>query len=115
VLDVGTELLGLLNYEAIPKNSGKDALELFKSDYANIDLVILDMIMPKMSGSQVFKQLIAIKPDVLVLFSSGYSINDQGSLLLNRGEHGFIQKPFNIEQLSIKIREVLQSDPACSA
>ena len=71
------------------------------------DLVILDMIMPGMSGGETYDRLKEISPDIRVLLSSGYSIDGQAAEILKRGCSGFIQKPFNIEQLSQKIREIL--------
>ena len=59
-----------------------------------IDLVILDMIMPGISGGETFDRLRAINPDVRVLLSSGYSINGEAKHIMERGCNGFIQKPF---------------------
>jgi two-component system cell cycle sensor histidine kinase/response regulator CckA len=70
-------------------------------------LVILDMIMPQMSGGKVFTLLREIDPQVRVLLSSGYSINGQAMEILERGCAGFIQKPFDLKDLALKIREVL--------
>jgi DNA-binding NtrC family response regulator len=70
-------------------------------------MVILDMIMPDMSGADTFKRLIRIDPEIKVFLSSGYSIDDQAKKILNQGCKGFIQKPFNITALSHKIREIL--------
>jgi two-component system cell cycle sensor histidine kinase/response regulator CckA len=74
-----------------------------------VDLVILDMIMPDMSGGETFNRLRAIKPDVKILLSSGYSLNGQASEIMQRGCNGFIQKPFNVKQISRKIREILDT------
>ena len=71
------------------------------------DLVILDMIMPEMSGGETYDRLKEISPGIMVLLSSGYSIDGQATEILERGCNGFIQKPFDIEQLSQKIREVM--------
>ena len=71
------------------------------------DLVILDMIMPDMGGSEAYDRLKEINPDVKVLLSSGYSIDGQATEIMDRGCDGFIQKPFNMKQLSRKIRGVL--------
>jgi CheY-like chemotaxis protein len=65
------------------------------------------MIMPDMSGSETFDNLKKINPDIKVLLSSGYSIDGQASEILNRGCNGFVQKPFNLKQISSKIREIL--------
>jgi DNA-binding NtrC family response regulator len=67
--------------------------------------VILDMIMPQMSGSRVFESLKEINPEVRVLLSSGYSINGQAMEIMRRG---FIQKPFTVKELAFKVREILK-------
>ena len=72
-----------------------------------IDMVILDMIMPDIGGSEVYDRLKKINPDIKVLLSSVYSINGQATDILNRGCNGFIQKPFSIKKLSHKLREIL--------
>lgn len=71
------------------------------------DLVILDMIMPGISGSKTFNALLEINPTVKVILSSGYSVDGEAQQIMNRGCQGFIQKPFRISNLSKKIREIL--------
>ena len=71
-------------------------------------MVILDMIMPDMSGGEVYDRLSEINPTIKVLLSSGYSLRGQASDILARGCKGFIQKPFNIRELSHKLREVIE-------
>jgi two-component system cell cycle sensor histidine kinase/response regulator CckA len=107
ILDVARQLLASLGYRVLTANSGLPALELYRENSARIDLVILDMIMPQMSGSRVFEGLKAINPHVRVLLSSGYSINGQAMDILRLGCRGFIQKPFTIKELALKLREVL--------
>ncbi len=109
VVDIGKEVLEKLGYVVIPAAGGIEAIDIFKQGKNRIDLVILDMIMPDMSGSEAFDKLKEIQPDLKVLLSSGYSINGRASEILERGCHGFIQKPFNLRQISRKIREVLDS------
>jgi two-component system cell cycle sensor histidine kinase/response regulator CckA len=82
-------------------------VDIFSRSAERIDMVVLDMIMPDLGGGLVFDRLKAIKPDVKVLLSSGYSLTGQAEEILSRGCSGFIQKPFSIEQLSSKIREIL--------
>jgi CheY-like chemotaxis protein len=65
------------------------------------------MIMPGMDGSKTFDQLRDINPSIPVLLSSGYSLNGQANKIMQKGCDGFIQKPFLIEQLSEKIKEIL--------
>jgi CheY-like chemotaxis protein len=107
VADVGQKMLQKLGYRVVLAKSGRKAVEIFKRLQQRIDLVILDMIMPDMGGSETFDQLKAIAPDVKVLLSSGYSIDGQASQIMKRGCSGFIQKPFNLKHFSRKIREIL--------
>jgi DNA-binding NtrC family response regulator len=67
------------------------------------------MIMPDMGGGETFDAIKGIRPDIKVLLSSGYSIAGEASKILDRGCDGFIQKPFNMNQISCKIKEVLDS------
>ncbi|MCJ7616015.1 MAG: response regulator, partial [Desulfobacterales bacterium] len=73
----------------------------------DIDMVLLDMILPNMSGGEVYDRLKEINPEVKVLLLSGYSIDGVATDILNRGCNGFIQKPFDIKKLSAKIGEIL--------
>ena len=66
----------------------------------------MDMIMPGMAGGETFDRLRAINPSIKVLLSSGYSVNGQASKILHRGCDGFIQKPFNLNQLAEKIGKI---------
>jgi len=65
------------------------------------------MIMPDMGGGEVYHQLKQIDPDVLVMLSSGYSINGAATDILNLGCNGFIQKPFNLQELSTKLKNIM--------
>jgi two-component system cell cycle sensor histidine kinase/response regulator CckA len=71
-------------------------------------MVILDLIMPDMGGGEVYDRLKQINPKVKVLLSSGYSIDGQANQILERGCDGFIQKPFDIREVSKRIREILE-------
>ena len=72
-----------------------------------IDLVILDMIMPGISGGETFDRLREINPGIKVLLSSGYSINGEAQTIMDRGCNGFLQKPFRLANLSRKVREMI--------
>ena len=112
ILEIGEQLLAKLGYRVLTAASGKEALQRFKSASENIDLVILDLIMPGFSGGETFDALYAIDPAVRVLLSSGYSVDGEAEAILQRGCRGFIQKPFSISRLSRKIREVLDQKPS---
>lgn len=107
ILDVGTAMLKKLGYTVHVAGNGDEALQFYQEQGETIDLVILDMVMPKMGGGEVFDRLKAIDPAVKVLLSSGYSINGKASEIIDRGCVGFIQKPFNLAQLSEKVQSVL--------
>ncbi|MBU4259136.1 MAG: response regulator [Proteobacteria bacterium] len=107
VINVSMEMLNSMGYHVIIARGGKEALEIFKKDKDKIALVILDMIMPDVGGSYVYNVLKEIRPDIRVLLSSGYSIDGQASEIMSRDCDGFIQKPFNMIQLSQRIRKIL--------
>jgi CheY-like chemotaxis protein len=96
-----------LGYDVLTARSGQDAIEIYRQDATRIDLVIMDLIMPGMSGGETYDHLKEIDAHVKVLLSSGYSINGQAAKILDRGCDGFIQKPFNLDQLSEKIQEII--------
>lgn len=107
ILNVGKEMLSALGYSVITAQSGDEALQIYQAEKEAVDLIILDMIMPNMGGGEVFNRLKEIDPNVVVLLSSGYSLDMQASEILERGCKGFIQKPFDIQVLSERIRIIL--------
>jgi len=96
MIDVGKRMLEVLGYDVVTAESGHEAIEKFiraKTEGGNtnkIDLVILDMIMPAMSGEAVFVQLKKTDPEVAVLLSSGYSVSGKATELLTMGCRNFI-------------------------
>jgi PAS domain S-box-containing protein len=110
VLEVGVKMLKKLGYEALVAKGGKEAVDLYEANKEEIELVILDVIMPDMSGGEAYDQLKKINGDIKVLLSSGYSIEGQATDILKRGCDGFIQKPFKLQELSGKIREILDME-----
>lgn len=109
VLEIAIEYLETLGYKVIQAKGGLEAAAIYKEKRHEIDLVILDLIMPDMGGGEVYDIIKAVNPDVKAILSSGYSVEGQASEILERGCNGFIQKPFNMETLSSQIKEVLNS------
>ncbi|MFA5183350.1 MAG: PAS domain S-box protein [Syntrophales bacterium] len=107
ILEVSKELLEAMGYLVYAVGSGQKAVAVYMEKRNEIDLVILDMIMPGISGGETFDRLQEINPAVKVLLSSGYSITGQAQEILDRGCNGFLQKPFHPEILSSKVREML--------
>ena len=83
---------------------------IFEEHQEKIKLIVLDMIMPKISGGETYDKIKEINPDIKVLLSSGYSVDGQASEILDRGCNGFIQKPFNLKNLSLKIRDLIDAE-----
>jgi PAS domain S-box-containing protein len=114
ILDIGKAMLVELGYHPLVARSGREALEIYARERERIDLVILDMIMPMMGGGDTYDRLKALNTGVKVLLASGYSLRGEAGQILKRGCNGFIQKPFNLEELSLKIRQVLDAE-ACAS
>ncbi len=108
IIDVGSRMLAKLGYRVYTARDGKEAIKVFQKHQEKIDAIVLDMIMPQMGGGETFDRIRKIKPGVKVLLSSGYSINGQASEILSRGCNGFIQKPFNLQNLSQSLRAILE-------
>ena len=106
-LEVSRELLTSLGYNVYVAGNGQEGVAIFAEKGKQIDMAIIDMIMPGMSGGEVFDHLRAMNPQLKVLLSSGYSLDGQAQHILDRGCNGFIQKPFRLTELSKKIREIL--------
>jgi PAS domain S-box-containing protein len=109
VLEVTAQMIERLGYTVIRAGSGREALERYRQDPYAVSLVILDMIMPEMGGGEVFDRLKKLNPGVKVLLASGYSMQGQAREIINRGCIGFIQKPFTLEDLSIRLTGILSA------
>jgi len=110
ILEIGKDMLEKLGYKVVVAESGRKAVEIYERNQNAIDMVILDMIMPDMSGNETYDRLKEINPAIKTLLSSGYGINGEAQAILNSGCHGFIQKPFNLTNLSQKIRKILDAE-----
>jgi len=107
IIDIGKRMMDALGYEIMIAKSGEEAIEIFQTNKDSIDMIILDMIMPGMGGGETYDILKGINPNIKILLSSGYSIDGQASEILKRGCDGFIQKPFDLKNLSEKLRAIL--------
>lgn len=107
IINVGKQILEKIGYTVFLAQSGAEAVTIIEEKGDEIDIVILDLVMPGMGGGEVFDMIKKIKPSLKVLLSSGYSINGEATEILSRGCDGFIQKPFTIMLLSQKINKLL--------
>jgi len=98
---------GFIVFKAI---SGAIAVEIFQKNWENIDLVILDLVLPHLSGKDLYYKFKKINPQVKVLISSGYSQAEQAEELIADGCLGFIQKPYDVTELSTMIMEFISAE-----
>jgi two-component system, cell cycle sensor histidine kinase and response regulator CckA len=110
VLDAVGAMIRHLGYTVWTAADRQTAIEQLHLHHDTIDLVILDMVMPGISGKEVFERFKQIDPDVKVLLCSGYAADGQAADILKRGCMGFIQKPFTISQLSEKLGQVIHNN-----
>ncbi len=108
VLKVASMMIEKLNYEVLQATNGMEASQVFRDNVEGICLVILDMKLPDENGSDTCKKLKAIKSDVKILHTSGLG-RVQGNDSLDCGCDGFLPKPFRIEELSNKLKELLEN------
>jgi two-component system cell cycle sensor histidine kinase/response regulator CckA len=104
---VATTFLQRLGYKVYSAADGLEGLEIFKKNNNTIDLVILDVIMPRMSGREALKEMRAINPSVPALFITGYSFSDIHSSYIPEEGVDTLQKPFSFDALSHRIREIV--------
>lgn len=107
ILDLSREMLESLGYRVYVAGSGQEAIATYIERRDVIDMVILDLIMPGISGRATFDELRGINPAVKVLLASGYNIDGKPRTIMDRGCNGFIQKPYHLDKLSQCVRTVL--------
>ena len=105
ILETGKEVLSSLGYQVLTAADGKQAVELFKAHAEEIDLCILDVVMPVMSGDKAARAIRQVKPLVKIIFASGYDRSSQTDM----GDETLFSKPFSIVELSQLIRQKLES------
>lgn len=99
--------LSAIGFEVVEAAGGLDAVERYAHDPGGFDLVILDMIMPDLSGFHTFELLRKADPDARVLLCSGYKVDRQAAIILEAGAVGFLQKPFTRDSLLLELRRTL--------
>lgn len=108
IITIGEALLTQRGYKVLTAKSGKQALKLIEEDQPEtIDLVLMDMIMPGMTGEELFNTIHSLRPQLPVILSSGYSRDEKIDKIISNGCNGFIKKPYTMANLSQKIRGTL--------
>ncbi|MHA1673682.1 MAG: response regulator [Promethearchaeota archaeon] len=103
------EITKKLGYSVLFAENGLMGVEIYLKYYNTIDLVILDMIMPIMGGKEAYIKIKEINPKVKVLLSTGFGQNEEAQSLLNLGINGLLAKPYEFEEFSKKIQEILEN------
>ena len=101
-------LLTRFGYETTLTENGQQGLDYYEAHWREIDLVIIDMIMPVMDGEQCYYALRAINPAAKVILSSGFGLNERAQTLLDAGVKAFVKKPYRVDELSRTVKEVLR-------
>lgn len=112
---VGARLLERLGYTVLQAASGQQALDIIQAGQETVDLIVLDLIMPGLTGRETFQRLQHISPQTKVLLYSAHSIDEDVHLMLEKGALGFLQKPYRIAALSQKIAEMMGKFPPVSS
>lgn len=106
--ELAKDILEAYDYEVLFASDGDEGTNVFRDNVNKINLVILDMIMPKKGGRQVFKEIRSARPDAKVLICSGYGEEGYLNELLDSGVAGFLQKPFQHSELLTKVRDAME-------
>jgi CheY-like chemotaxis protein len=111
IIFVLKEMLEILGYRIFAAGCGQEAVAVYTVKHDEIDLVILDMIMPGMGGGKTFVKLREIDPDVRVILATGYAMHKDIQKVMAEGCDGFLLKPFKLDELSGEIHRVLAREP----
>jgi len=119
------EMLEALGYRVLLAANGLDALRLFKANSDQVDLAVLDVVMPGLSGSETYSQMATIRPNLRVVFTTGYTSEAASLTTMIAKGAAFLQKPYGHRSIGLKIRDVLDRaistlgkgnpDQSCSA
>ena len=110
VRDLGNEILQSYGYQILQACDGLEALEIYEKKAGEIDLVILDLLMPNLSGNETFKRLKQLDPNVKILICSGYSSREDDPETVDRGQAPMVHKPFKPEELGHAVRRLLDEE-----
>ena len=109
IWDFLIEALQRLGYSVLLAENGLDAIEIYRENPNEVDLVLLDMVMPKLGGHQTFYKIKELDSDAKVLLSSGYVSEEEVNDLLEQGAKGFLPKPHRISVMAKEVRKILDA------
>jgi nitrogen-specific signal transduction histidine kinase/ActR/RegA family two-component response regulator len=109
--DSAKEMLQGLGYRTIVASDGRKALELFKTNCDEIDLIIMDVVMPLLNGPEAYLQMSALQPGIRVIFTTGYTAEAASLISLVERGAAILQKPYSLTRLSQMVRGALEHQP----
>jgi len=109
VLEMAHSALMQMGYEVLTARDGLEAVEIYRSKHSGIDLVVMDLTMPRMDGREAFEEMQKIQPGIRVILSSGFSEQESVPQILGKGLAGFLQKPYTIKDLRRMVQDSLPS------
>ncbi|MBU4328455.1 MAG: PAS domain S-box protein [Proteobacteria bacterium] len=109
VRKMAEDILQSVGYTVLTAANGKDGVEMYRQHHGNIKVVLLDMVMPVMSGREAFMEMKKINPEVKVLLASGFRQDERVEDILELGVKSFLQKPYTITSLALTMKQVLES------
>jgi CheY-like chemotaxis protein len=107
IMDIFLAILERLGYHVLGAKTGKQAISIAETFDGDIDLAILDIVLPDMDGKSIYPRIMEARPSLKVLVCSGYSIDGPAQDILDAGAQDFIQKPFTIGEIAEKLKKIL--------
>jgi signal transduction histidine kinase/CheY-like chemotaxis protein len=107
VMKISRAILERMGYRVLEARTGQEAVDIVKTFEGHIDLALLDILLPDMTGNDIYPLIMETRPDLKVIVFSGYSIDGPAREILNAGAEDFIQKPFTMAGLSEKLKKIL--------
>ena len=107
VRNIAFKMLTRIGYEVVLTSDGQEAVDFYQDHHEEIDLVVVDMLMPRMNGRDCFRRLREINPQVRAILSTGYSHNQSIQEVLDEGLLAYISKPFDLQEIASVVGSVL--------
>jgi two-component system, cell cycle sensor histidine kinase and response regulator CckA len=111
VLETSTALLKCMGYTVFSAISGEDALERYGDKLDDIDLAIIDMVMPGMDGGECHARIRSINPHIKTILCSGYTMDEEMQAVMEQGCNAFLPKPFTLDQVKSILRQIMIEEP----
>lgn len=107
LLSLGVKMLEHLGFAVLTAADGREAVELYRERWKEIDLVLMDQMMPHMDGAEAFDELRKLNPDARVILASGYDQEDVAARFAGKGLDGILQKPYSLLKLRERLWELM--------